>query len=187
MPAWGICVRERDDFTCPPQNLGSTPMRAFQFSPFPSPPVTFKGSPSALSNGFDLLRSPFAESVEIFPRHQMAPLLSMTMSPTLISLRPTTILLRVRLLGFEASHLPVTKALVLIGEYNLVDHKVLNLDRMTSSEQTPRRSRFRDDVVERDGSSCHFTGVSEELCDAAHIVPRSKGDEVRSRLSHLNL
>ena len=64
-----------------------------------------------------------------------------------------------------------------IGDYHLVDYKASN-DRITSSLQTARRGRFRNDVMERDGSFCVFTGVSAELCDAAHIVSRRKGNEV---------
>lgn len=30
----------------------------------------------------------------------------------------------------------------------------------------------------RDGSICVFKGVDEDVCDAAHIIPRSKGDQV---------
>jgi hypothetical protein len=46
---------------------------------------------------------------------------------------------------------------------------------MTSSE---RSSRFRSDVMARDGSACVFTAVEATLCDAAHLLPKSKGDEV---------
>jgi hypothetical protein len=42
---------------------------------------------------------------------------------------------------------------------------------------TRRRARFRTDVMERDGNACVVTRV--EGCDAAHLIPHSKGDEVR--------
>ncbi len=51
-------------------------------------------------------------------------------------------------------------------------------DRITSSEQTERSSRFRRDVMDRDGDVCVFTGSHAGDCDAAHLLPKSKGDEV---------
>ena len=64
-----------------------------------------------------------------------------------------------------------------IGDYHLIDHTAMN-DRITSSKQTPRSSRFRHDVVARDGPACVFTGCLASVCDAAHLLPKSKGDEV---------
>ncbi|KAF8347149.1 hypothetical protein F5887DRAFT_1131423 [Amanita rubescens] len=62
------------------------------------------------------------------------------------------------------------------GDYHLIDHKTMN-DRITSSEQTPRSSRFRSDVMARDGPVCVFTGSLADDCDAAHLLPKIKGDE----------
>jgi hypothetical protein len=66
---------------------------------------------------------------------------------------------------------------VVIGDYHLVDYQALN-DRITSSEQTTRRSDFRRSIIQRDGDFCVITGTPGPICDAAHIIPRSKGDEV---------
>jgi hypothetical protein len=64
-----------------------------------------------------------------------------------------------------------------VGDYQIIDPNGLN-DRFTSSEQTIRSSRFRIDVEERDGPVCVFTGTNGIICDAAHLLPKSKGDEV---------
>ena len=63
-----------------------------------------------------------------------------------------------------------------IGDYHLIDH-TMN-DRITSSQQAPRSSRFRRDVMARDGPACVFTGIDDSICDAAHLLPKSNGDEV---------
>jgi hypothetical protein len=65
------------------------------------------------------------------------------------------------------------------GDHHLIDHNAMN-DRMTSSVKTLRSSRFRDEVMARDGSRCVFTRADGDICDAAHIIPKSKGDEVSS-------
>lgn len=49
---------------------------------------------------------------------------------------------------------------------------------VTSSVSIRRRNDFRDDVAERDGRRCLLTGVEEIFCDAVHVLPHSKGDEV---------
>jgi hypothetical protein len=67
-----------------------------------------------------------------------------------------------------------------IDEIMLVDHLARN-GRVTSSEMTPRRSNFRRDVIERD-FQCVVTLTPAEWCDAAHIIPKSKGDKVSPRL-----
>ena len=51
-------------------------------------------------------------------------------------------------------------------------------EQMTSTELTPRRSNFRSDVMARDGGFCIVTGHDESDCDAAHLVPLCKSDEV---------
>jgi hypothetical protein len=61
--------------------------------------------------------------------------------------------------------------------YVYVDYLVLN-DRVTSSTQTQSREEFHDNVIERDGPFCIITREAARFCDASHIIPRSKGDEV---------
>ena len=58
-----------------------------------------------------------------------------------------------------------------------MDYCGLN-ERMTTSTLTLRRHKFRDEILERDGLFCVVTGHEAILCDAAHLVPRSKGDNV---------
>ena len=65
------------------------------------------------------------------------------------------------------------------GNYHFIDHNALN-DRITSTVKTERSAVFRSSVMERDGSVCVVTGNAANLCDAAHIIPKNKGDEVSS-------
>ncbi|KAI9566897.1 hypothetical protein HD554DRAFT_2329523 [Boletus coccyginus] len=67
------------------------------------------------------------------------------------------------------------------GNCIFVDYAGLN-DKVTSSSQTPRRSDFRDDVGRRDGGVCVITGAAGEHCEAAHLIPESKGDEYMDRV-----
>ncbi|KAI0289893.1 hypothetical protein B0F90DRAFT_1791095 [Multifurca ochricompacta] len=62
------------------------------------------------------------------------------------------------------------------ADYHLIDHNAMN-DQITSSEQTPCSSSFRRNVMARDGPMCVFTGIEGGACDAAHLLPKSKGDE----------
>ena len=71
------------------------------------------------------------------------------------------------------------------GRCAFVDYECLN-DRITTTEGTACRRDFRDDVVRRDGPACVFTQVEEGACDAAHLIPHSKGDEVRFVVSSYN-
>jgi hypothetical protein len=64
------------------------------------------------------------------------------------------------------------------GRCAFVDYEGLN-DRITTTDETIRRRGFRGDVIRRDGHACVFTEVAEGDCDAAHLIPHSKGDEVR--------
>jgi hypothetical protein len=57
-----------------------------------------------------------------------------------------------------------------------VDHQALN-DRITSTSVPCHHPNFRDEVVARDGS-CIITRRVATYCDAAHLIPHSKGDEV---------
>ncbi|KAI9438928.1 hypothetical protein H4582DRAFT_1877448, partial [Lactarius indigo] len=57
-----------------------------------------------------------------------------------------------------------------------VDYEGLN-GTMTSTDRTPRRNHFRREIMDRDGELCVITRDVPECCDAAHIIPMSKGDE----------
>ena len=70
-------------------------------------------------------------------------------------------------------------------DWAFVDHSGLN-ERLTTTEGTARRGKFRDDVARRDGPACVVTGKKEAHCDAAHLIPHSKGDEVRFVVSSYN-
>jgi hypothetical protein len=63
------------------------------------------------------------------------------------------------------------------GNLIFVDIEGLN-DRVTSSIMTRRSGEFRRQIVRRDGS-CVITGNARH-CDAAHLIPRVKGDKVIS-------
>ncbi|KAH9031355.1 hypothetical protein EDB85DRAFT_2241270 [Lactarius pseudohatsudake] len=56
------------------------------------------------------------------------------------------------------------------------------VERATTTDGTPRRHNFRDEVIKRDGESCIITGESADICDAAHILPRCKTDEYLSKV-----
>ena len=71
------------------------------------------------------------------------------------------------------------------GRCVFVDYEGLN-DRLTTTEATTRRADFRDDVIRRDGRACVVTQEGEDHCDAAHLIPHSKGDEVRFVVSSHN-
>ncbi|KAJ2917894.1 hypothetical protein MD484_g2508, partial [Candolleomyces efflorescens] len=47
---------------------------------------------------------------------------------------------------------------------------------VTSSVATSRRSQFRTEVEKRDGGRCTLSGIDHEGCDAAHLLPHSKGN-----------
>jgi hypothetical protein len=66
-----------------------------------------------------------------------------------------------------------------------VDHECLN-DRLTSTAQTPCSNHFREEIIRRDGHACVITQEAEDLCDAAHLIPRCKGNEVRFVVSSYN-
>jgi hypothetical protein len=66
-----------------------------------------------------------------------------------------------------------------IGDYQFIDYHALD-DQITSSDITQRSSSFRRDIMERDGSMCVFTEFDAYGCDAAHVIPKSKGDQVFS-------
>ena len=52
-------------------------------------------------------------------------------------------------------------------------------EKITTTTQTPCHYAFRDNALERDGPFCVITKVPTDICDAVHLVPKSKGDDVR--------
>ena len=71
------------------------------------------------------------------------------------------------------------------GRCAFVDYEGLN-DRITTTEGAPRSGDFRDEIIKRDGPTCVITQVEKDDCDAAHLIPHSKGDEVRFVVSSYN-
>ncbi|KAG6834888.1 hypothetical protein H0H93_006637 [Arthromyces matolae] len=69
------------------------------------------------------------------------------------------------------------------NEPAFIDIDGLNSE-VTTSALTPRRLKFHKGVVKRDGV-CLITGDPEEVCQAAHIIAHSKGDEYISRVAEL--
>lgn len=57
-----------------------------------------------------------------------------------------------------------------------VNRQVL-LARSTTGGASARDSAFRDEIIKRD-ARCIFTDHPASFCQAAHIVPHAKGDEV---------
>jgi hypothetical protein len=81
----------------------------------------------------------------------------------------------VRLL-LTSSHIPISLE---DSDCIFVDYTEVSIDQKTSSSLTDHRYKFREDVIQRDGLFCVFTRQLVEDCDATHIIPRSKGDEVK--------
>ncbi|KAH7886550.1 hypothetical protein F5I97DRAFT_1926849 [Phlebopus sp. FC_14] len=75
----------------------------------------------------------------------------------------------------NTSDLADTYYYIATEQFHLVDYNALN-DRVTSSGLTPGRAGFRDNILNRDGP-CVITRADSRICDAAHIIPRCKGDE----------
>ncbi|KAI0246989.1 hypothetical protein BJV78DRAFT_1249580 [Lactifluus subvellereus] len=57
-----------------------------------------------------------------------------------------------------------------------LDPSLANTRIVTSSQTSTRRDNFRADVEERDGRRCVVTSAPHNQCDAAHLLPHSKGD-----------
>ena len=77
--------------------------------------------------------------------------------------------------GCSPRHIPVSPELC-----HFIDYQGLN-DRVTTtthSDQSSGCTEFRDRILERDGSTCVVTHEVVEGCDAAHLIPGSKTDEV---------
>jgi hypothetical protein len=58
-----------------------------------------------------------------------------------------------------------------------LDEDVMNDRTSFESASTARRQDFRQDIIDRDGT-CVVTGASPRYCQACHIIPHSRGDEV---------
>ncbi|KAI0245053.1 hypothetical protein BJV78DRAFT_1270029 [Lactifluus subvellereus] len=57
-----------------------------------------------------------------------------------------------------------------------LDPSLANTRIETSSQTSMHRDNFRADVEEQDGRRCVVTSVPHNVCDAAHLLPHSKGD-----------
>ena len=58
-----------------------------------------------------------------------------------------------------------------------IDPRIANPRVVTSTGMSTHRDAFRHDVEVRD-LSCVVTGAPAVLCDAAHILPHERGDQV---------
>ena len=66
------------------------------------------------------------------------------------------------------------------GEPLLIDVDGINDRTSDASSLSSRRQNFRDNIIGRDGC-CVVTGDQDLMvCDACHIIPHAKGDDVRS-------
>jgi len=59
-----------------------------------------------------------------------------------------------------------------------IDPRLGNTRTVTSSQASTRREDFRESVEGRDCGRCVVTGDPAYACDAAHLLPHSKGDKV---------
>ncbi len=83
-------------------------------------------------------------------------------------------------------------ALTSPGEPCLVDVDVaddrtsLSSDCVTYNESSlsSHRAEFTEAVFDRDGEACLVTGDYGPYCDACHMIPHSKGSDVRIRQSY---
>ena len=64
------------------------------------------------------------------------------------------------------------------GEHRLVDVGAMDERTSNVSSLTTHRATFRGDAIERDGT-CVMTGDLAYNCDACHILPHAKGNDVR--------
>ncbi|KAI0289867.1 hypothetical protein BC826DRAFT_1106805 [Russula brevipes] len=65
-----------------------------------------------------------------------------------------------------------------------IDSEGLN-GRMTATVGTAGLHRFRENIIQRDGPACVVSHMRKEVCDAVHLIPRSKGDEYIARVIEL--
>src|SRR5258708_26629263 len=143
---------------------------------FQIPLAILRDSPSSPFDGYAMLCSPFVEPAVIFLQHPKVPLWTTTRPNFLMPKIHTTIGLRVSFLF--VCEIAVHSVSTSPEDCAFIDHEGLN-EQLTSTEQTPRRHDFRGDVIRRDGHACVVTREAEEHCDAVHLIPRSKSDEVR--------
>ena len=141
--------------------------------------MTSRGSPSALSNGFDLLHSLLCGvrgDLSAVPNGPPVDYDSISLADHIAETYYYT-----PEGNIHGSHIYLSSLIITIyapiGDYHVIDSNAMN-DRIISSEQTPRSSRFRREVMERDGPVCVFTLTDGSMCDAAHLLAKSKGDEV---------
>jgi hypothetical protein len=130
-----------------------------------------------------MLCLPFVEPGVIFLQHPTAPLSTTTGPNFPMPKIHTTIGLRVRLLF--VCEIAIHSVSTCPENCAFVDHEGLH-DRLTSTARTSRSNTFRADVIRRDGDACVVSGSEGACCDAAHLIPRSKGDEVRSVVGSYN-
>lgn len=78
--------------------------------------------------------------------------------------------------GKSLSLIPNILAYAPIGDYHFIDYHGMN--NRINSQHTSHSSGFRAEVMARDGPVCVFTGISDEACDATHLLPQGKGNEV---------
>jgi hypothetical protein len=146
-----------------------------RFSSSLFPTMTSGGSQSARINGSATFCFPSVEPGVIFLRHQMGNQSTM-IAPRWQMISTSTIIHRVKFL-FIFTNCCSLFILVSLELCLFVDYQGLN-DNVTSSDRTPRSHTFRDNIIARDGV-CIVTRNAVRICDAAHLVPMSKGNAVR--------
>jgi hypothetical protein len=147
----------------------------FRFSSLLFPMMTSGGSHSAPINGSATFCFLSVEPRAIFLRHQMGNQSTM-IAPRCQMISTSTIIHRVKLLFIFTTCCSLF-ILVSLELCLFVDYQGLN-DNVTSSDRTPRSNTFRANIIARDGV-CIVTRHVARHCDAAHLVPRSKGNAVR--------
>ena len=151
---------------------------------FQFPAAISRGSPSHRFDGYATLCSPSAELLATFLQHPTVPLwITKTPKSSMMKIH-TTIGLRVSLFFFVCG-IAVHSVSTSPGSFAFIDCEALN-DRITSTEGSTSDGGFRSNVIRRDGPACVVTGTEAYHCDAAHLIPHSKGDEVRFVVSSYN-
>ena len=152
---------------------------------FQFPAAISRDSSSSHFDGYATLCSPFVEPVVIFPQHPEVPLWTTTRPRLPMPKIHTTIGLRVSFLF--VCEIAVHSASTSPEDCAFVDPEGLNdKTTSTSSRWTQCSDDFRRDVIRRDGHACVVTNEAERHCDAAHLIPRSKGNEVRLVINSYN-
>jgi hypothetical protein len=144
----------------------------------PSLNETFKGFRFIHTNGCASYYLPSVGRMGNSPQRSKVPLSRMTQAPATFA-QPITI----RPMVWASSLLPCCPSHVFTENQalNFVDHSVLDVTttRTTETPPIPYKDRFRRHIVRRD-CKCVVTRGNPDLCDAAYIIPRKKGDAVRS-------